>query len=198
MSVWSFLKQEVAAVSVVVVCLALSTDAAGELFIYRRGDLLAGEYWRLVSGHFVHVTTAHLLLNLAAWLLIWVYGRAVCTNLTWVVLVSVCAAGTGVGLLWFSPEVMWYTGLSGVLHGLFIAIAVLRLLAYRGDYAAWFVLVIIAIKLAYEYSQGATPITASWVGLQVIPEAHLYGAISGILVAAVGLIRVCRKRFAIA
>ncbi len=193
------LAQQATAVVVVAICLALFTDAARDLFIYRRDGFLAGEYWRIVSGHFVHITAPHLLLNLAAWLLIWVYGRSVCAGPTWAALLFFCALGSGAGLVAFSPEVEWYTGLSGVLHGLLIAVAVLRLSACRGDYAGWFILAVVAVKLGYEHFQGPTPVTADWVGLRVIFEAHWYGAVSGVLVVtAIGLIRAARRRRAIA
>ncbi len=179
-------------IAVIVVCLLLFAGTPADFFAYQRGHLLAGEYWRLLSGHFVHVTGAHLLLNLAAWVLIWVYGRSVCSHLMWAVLLFFCALGTGVGLLVFLPEIEWYTGLSGVLHGLFLAVAVLRLSAQRDDYAAWFILAVVAVKLAYEHFQGPTP-TVEWIGVRVIFEAHLYGAISGLLtVAALGLIYIRR------
>ena len=192
MPVGNLLRQTAAALVVTVACLVLFVDSVSDFFIYHRGGILAGEYWRFISGHFVHGTTEHLLLNLAAWLLVWVYGLPVCSNSTWTSLLLACALGSGAGLFWLSPEVEWYTGLSGVLHGLFAAVSILHLLESRRDYAAWFILVVVSVKLGYEYFQGPTPITSDWVGLRVIFEAHWYGALSGVL--AVFFIGLLRKR----
>ena len=179
----------------VVVCVLLFAETWREFFIYRRSEILAGEYWRLIGGHFVHVNAPHLLLNLMAWLLVWGYGLSVCGNLTWFLLLTFCSLGVGVGLFAFMPQVEWYTGLSGVLHGLLVAVVLLRLSANRGDYSAWFLLVVIAIKLSYEHFQGATPLTADLLDdLPIIFEAHWYGALSGALAAvAVVVIRFCRE-----
>ena len=179
---------------VTAVCALLFIDALSELFIYHRVKVAAGEYWRLVSGHFVHTTTMHLLLNLAAWWLIWGYGRAVCNNWTWGVLLLCCALGTSAGLFVFQPELIWYTGISGVLHGLFIAVAVLRLSVERHDYSAWFIFAVTVVKLGYEHFQGPTSMTATFVGVRVISEAHWYGAVSGALtVAAISAVRRWRR-----
>ena len=173
-------------VVVLTACLLLSTNIAiGDFFIYRRSDILSGEYWRLIGGNFVHLNMPHLLLNLVAWLLIWQYGLSACGNFVWWVLLLVCSLGTGVGLLFFSPEIEEYTGLSGALHGLFVAISVLRLLISRSDYSAWLILVVLAIKLVFEHFFGATTVTADWINLDILVEAHWYGFVSGALAVAV-------------
>ncbi len=188
------LKASAALVVVTGVCALFVLERPAELFIYDRTAFLSGEYWRLVSGHFVHKTWAHLLLNLAAWWLIWAYGRPVCGNGMWALLLFVCALGTGVGMFVFLPELEWYTGLSGVLHGLFFAVAILRLSVQRNDHPAWFILAVITVKLAYEHFQGPTPVTAGLVDLPVIFEAHWYGAVSGVSAAVlIGLARFARR-----
>lgn len=171
-------------VLVVVVCLLLSFDGVSDFFVYRRSGLFSGEYWRFISGNFVHINWQHLWLNLAAWLLIWIYGASVCTAFMWLLSLLFCAAGVSVGLLLWLPGIEEYSGLSGVLHGLFIVVAGLRLLVQRNDYSAWGVLAVVAAKLVYESSRGGLEITGTWIGLPVVSEAHLYGTASGAVVAA--------------
>lgn len=180
---------------VTAVCLLLSFDAMVEFFIYRRSAFFAGEYWRLVTGSFIHTNWQHLLLNLVAWLLIWVYGTSVCAISTWLLAFSVCTVGVGVGLLLWLPEIEAYSGLSGVLHGLLVVVSGVRLLVWRSDYSAWAVLAIVVAKLAYELSQAGSGITGEWIGLPIVFEAHLYGAVSGaVVIMAMILVAMIRKR----
>jgi membrane associated rhomboid family serine protease len=59
----------------IVFTLALSAfifDARiSDLLIYNRSLITAGEYWRIISGHFFHSNTNHFLLNTAAVALLW-------------------------------------------------------------------------------------------------------------------------------
>src|SRR4051812_3383792 len=75
-------------VCAIVVLLSLSGERATAMFRYEREAVLNGQYWRLLTGHLVHGSVRHLLLNLAGlgliamlfardfrpahWLLIWV------------------------------------------------------------------------------------------------------------------------------
>jgi hypothetical protein len=77
-------------------------------------------------------------------------------------------------------------GLSGVLHGLFVAGALASLLA--GFRAELLLLGLLAVKLVWEHFQGALPGSESLAGGTVLIEAHLYGAITGVLAAAILLI----------
>ncbi len=166
---------------VIVVCLLLSLAAVSGLFVYWRDGILHGEYWRLVTGNFVHLNWQHASLNLVAWFLVWVYGARVCGLATWLVSLLLCASGVGIGLLLLLPEIELYSGLSGVLHGLLVVVAGLRLLAWRRDYSAWAILVAVLAKLVFEGVWGSAGATVDWIGMMVVSEAHLYGALSGAL-----------------
>lgn len=156
------------------------------LLRYERAAVLAGEVWRLLSAHLTHLSWLHLLANLAALaLLVLILGRHARAR-TWLAVTLVSAFGVGAGLLWLSPEVEWYVGLSGVLHGLFIYGAV-RAWPTRPRIAA-FILVGIGVKLALEWAMelwaGDDWPTLALAG-PVITAAHRYGASAGVL--AVGL-----------
>ena len=176
------IERAVPLVLVTSICWLLSVEVMSDFFIYRRSDILHEEYWRLITGNFVHLNWQHLSLNLAAWFLIWVYGVRVCGISAWSLLLLLCAAGVGVGIFFGLPEIEEYSGLSGVLHGMFVAIPGLHLLINRSDYSAWAILTAVIAKLISEEIQGASGITADWIGLMIIPEAHLYGALSGLLI----------------
>lgn len=163
-------------------------DASFRALRYERDALLDGELWRALSGHVVHVSWAHLGVNLAVGaLVVALFGRRLGFGALFL-----CAAGTSAGLFLFSLRVKWYAGLSGVLHGLIVFGA---LEAWRRDRRPfWLVAVaLVAVKVAVEQWKGAPAQLAEVVGAPVIVEAHLYGAISGALAFAI-LYRPSRSR----
>jgi rhomboid family GlyGly-CTERM serine protease len=170
---------------VLCVTLAVPGDSARELARYDRGDVLAGEYWRLLSGHFVHLGWGHTWLNVAALLIVGMLFSDVLRTRDW--LASVCASilAIDIGLLWLEPDVEWYVGLSGALHGL-VAAGALHLVARRERLGLVLVLGLCA-KLVYEQAFGALPLTAATSGGPVLVVAHLYGAIGGACAAALAL-----------
>jgi rhomboid family GlyGly-CTERM serine protease len=85
--------------------------------------------------------------------------------------------GTALGLGLFSPEVAWYRGLSGGLHGLLV-LGLFRQWSKHPRYTA-FMLLLIFSKLLWEQTSGAIPGSESWIAGRVVVDSHLYGAICG-------------------
>jgi rhomboid family GlyGly-CTERM serine protease len=156
-------------------------DDATELLRYDRVALADGEYWRLLSGHFVHLGYPHLLLNLLGLLLVWLLVGRLYSTPQWllVALASVLAIDAG---FWFlDTDMRWYVGLSGMLHGLLLAGAVS---GYRSLPAESLVIAAVVIaKLAYEQIVGPLPGSEALAGGSVIVNSHSYGAIGGALSA---------------
>lgn len=143
--------------------------------------LSLSEPWRLLTGHLVHLGWAHLAMNLAGLAVLWALLAPVMRPRHWSVVALACAAGVSLGLLAFSPGVDWYAGLSGVLHGIAAAGAVAGLRAMPAT--AGLLLAGLAIKLAFEQAAGGDPGTARLIGDAVIVDAHLYGALTGLVLA---------------
>ena len=150
-----------------------------ELLQFQRGGILNGQLWRLLSGHFVHLGWPHALLNLVALGLILAAFTDVAAGPrgAWLVLGSVIAID--LGLLVLQPHIEWYVGLSGVLHGLIAGAAVLTRRRWEGR----ILLALLVVKLGWEQRFGALPSTAEIAGGPVIVDAHLYGAIGGLITA---------------
>jgi len=158
-------------------------DSATALLRFDRAALLDGEGWRLLTGNLVHLGWNHLLLNLAGLALIgWLVGP-VLSPLRWLAVFIVSSLSVTVGLLLWNPELRWYVGLSGTLHGLLLA----GLLAdvEEADRIQRLLLAGVIAKLAWEQGWGPSASTESLVGGNVIVDAHLYGAVGG---AVVGLL----------
>lgn len=148
---------------------------------YSREGIAAGEVWRLITGHLLHLGPSHFTLNAVGTALAAALVGQHLRALGWAVVWLVCALGVSAGLWWLQPEVDWYVGLSGVLHGLIVAGAIAGLADYRERLFAAAVLAAIVAKLGWEHWSGAMPGTAALAGGSVITEAHLYGAVGGLL-----------------
>lgn len=148
---------------------------------YDRVAISLGEGWRLFSGHLLHLGWLHLALNLAGFGLIialfWHYWTAI--NFLLVFMLSLVAVD--IGLWWFSPEVHWYVGLSGILHGLLIAGAVFSFHQERLFSIA--VMAIVIGKLGWEQITRTSAGTEKLIGGHVLFDAHLYGFTGGVIAA---------------
>jgi rhomboid family GlyGly-CTERM serine protease len=172
-------------------CLAVALGGQGmqELLRYQRDAIAGGEAWRLVTGHLAHLGWSHLWLNLAGLALIWLLVGRAFGNARWLAVFLISALGSSAGLWFMQPDLYWYVGLSGVLHGLLVAGA----LASWGSYKdAPILLALVVAKLAWEQWMGPMPGSAAAAGGPVVVAAHLYGAVSGAV--AFGLLRLARRR----
>ncbi len=163
-------------------CVAAASVAAstvpgwGPALRFSRQHILDGEWWRLISGHFMHWDSPHLIVNLLAAAAIWHYAGPAVRSATWLASAVVSALASGLGLLLLTPWIH-YGGLSGVLHGLLLTAALARC---GGEWLARWVLAAALAKIAWEQWQG--PLAASLISVPVAVDAHLYGGIGGGLV----------------
>ena len=156
--------------------LALAGEPAREALHWSRSGIAAGEHWRWLTAHLVHLDLAHALLNAAGLALVWVLFCDLYSIRRWL-LVAACGIVTiDVGLWWLS-DVRWYVGASGVLNTLAAAGIVREII--DGDCMAWVVGAAGLGKLVYENLTGPLPFLAS--DHPVVLEAHLFGALAGMV-----------------
>lgn len=171
-----------AAAAVIAVALQLGGDGAREALAYSREDLASGQIWRLATGHFVHLGWSHLALNLGGLVLVfWIVGGAFNWR-EWLYIAVISIATIDAGFWFLYPELAWYVGLSGLLHGL-LAAGLLRGLLSR-DRESLILAAFVVAKLAWEQFGGPLPGSEATSGGTVIVDAHLYGAAGGLLAAA--------------
>lgn len=169
------------------VVLQFAVPDAVAVLRYERAATLGGEPWRLLTGHLVHADVAHLGWNAAGVLLVWFLFARDYAPRQWVWVLLLSTVSTDLGFLLLEPQLDWYVGFSGVLHGCMAAGLVAWLRTTR-DPLTWLVGSLFVAKLAWEHFAGALPFTEATLSLPVVHEAHTYGAIGG-LVAAVSLVR---------
>lgn len=177
--------------AVLVAMQGLATLLPGALPYERAAILDGGQYARLLTGHLVHHDLPHLGWNLVGLALVaWLFAREF-TLPGWGVILLASTVAVDAGFLVFEPQLEWYVGFSGVLHGL-MAAGLCAWLWRAPDAITAFVAVVFACKLGWEHVMGPLPFTASTIDLPVIHQAHTYGAIGG-TIAAVGLLARRRK-----
>jgi len=159
------------------VLLALAGDPARLALRYERAAVLNGEFWRLISGHFVHATFAHLLLNMVGLGLIAALFPRDYTLRQWMIVLAASVLAIDVGFVLFEPQLEWYVGLSGVLHGALAAGAV-AWWRHETKPLALLLSAILISKLTWEQWRGALPLSGD---MTVVVNAHLYGAVGGLL-----------------
>jgi rhomboid family GlyGly-CTERM serine protease len=175
------------AIGALLVAVYCAMPGAAPGWRYDRTAILDGEAWRLVTGHLLHADVHHLGWNVFGVLLVWLLFARDYTPRQWLAILVTSTAVTSMGFLLLEPELDWYVGFSGVLHGCMAAGLVAWLRSNR-DPLTWLVAGLFAAKLAWEHFHGALPFTAGTLSLPVVHEAHTYGAIGGLL-AAVWLAR---------
>jgi rhomboid family GlyGly-CTERM serine protease len=170
------------ALSALLLAIYLAVPGAAPDWRYDRAAILDGEAWRLVTGHLLHADVHHLGWNVFGVLLVWFLFARDYSPRQWLAILLLSTAVTSAGFLLLEPELDWYVGFSGVLHGCMAAGLVAWLRSTR-DPLTWLVAGLFVAKLAWEHFQGALPFTAGTLTLPVVHEAHTYGAIGGLLAA---------------
>lgn len=165
---------------IAVVCVGLQFMGLESILRFDRTGVDSGKWWLLLTGNFVHLGISHLLLNLAGLALIVALVWPNFNAAQWLLITLTSSVGVGVGLYLFDPNIRWYVGFSGTLHGLILAgtLADFR----RFPLPALMLLILVCAKLGYEQINGPVPGSESAAGGAVVVNSHLYGAITGAIV----------------
>jgi rhomboid family GlyGly-CTERM serine protease len=157
----------------------LTGDAGREALRYDRLGLAHGELWRLLTGHLVHLSFEHAALNSLGLVLMWALFARDYAPRQWLPIVLGSIAAIDAGLWLRDSTIAWYVGSSGALHGTMAAgtLAHVR----RRDLDGWLLAAFLILKLSYEQFSGQLPFAE---GSVVVVDAHLYGALGGVAVAA--------------
>ncbi len=166
------------AVCAALLLLTLTGEPGRILLRYDRMALAGGGAWRLVTGHLVHLDLRHALLNCCGLALIWALFARDYTARQWLLVILGAMVAIDAGLWLFDSTVEWYVGSSGVLHAVMAAGTVAHLRRREPD--GWLLTGFLAAKLTWEHWVGPLPLATG----VVVVDAHLYGVIGGVAVAA--------------
>ncbi|WP_114325067.1 rhombosortase [Candidatus Colwellia aromaticivorans] len=156
-----------------------------QTLVYQRELITQGEVWRLFSGHILHTNGYHLLLNLAALFMLWALHGRFYSIKNYTLLFLLCSLTTSVGIYYFEPTLIQYVGLSGVLHGVFVFGALMDINAK--DKTGYLLFLGVCLKIAHEQFYGASSDVSNLIEASVAVNAHLWGALGGLLFSVIYL-----------
>lgn len=155
---------------------------------YRRGLIAGGEVWRLFTGHFVHLNFSHALMNAVGTLLLSRLFVSELSRQQWWSLILAAPLFISMGLWWRQPDLQGYAGFSGVLHGL-LYFGVIRLLV-ASPVVAGCILVLLVERQVWEQTSAYNPdYLRTVIAGRVMPDAHLFGAVMGVVFGGASLWR---------
>src|ERR1700738_2778966 len=90
----------------------LAGDTGRAVLRYDRGGLAAGQWWRLLTAHFVRLDLEHAALNSLGLILMWAFVARAYKPRQWSLIVIAAIAATDTGLWLRDSTVAWYVGSS--------------------------------------------------------------------------------------
>ncbi len=151
--------------------------------LFQRNSINNGQLWRLLTGNWVHTNYYHLLMNLTGLGFICLLFKDHFSIKHFYISLLITTIAVGLGLYFFSQQLMWYAGLSGALYGLYI-IAASAALQNKDYIASLPILIAIPVKLAWDSQHSdLTNSSAELIGAPIATDAHIYGLIAGIILS---------------
>lgn len=160
--------------------LMLAEPVSSQWLMFDRGAIDEGQWWRLLTAHFVHLSPMHLFGNAMGVILLgYIAGRSL-SNALGFALLCWCLLVVGGGLYIFADYLERYVGLSGVLHGLILVAPFVS--PFYSRRIAFSFLVLVVAKVLWEQSSFYDDMSmVGMIGGRVEANAHLLGAIAGLV-----------------
>jgi rhomboid family GlyGly-CTERM serine protease len=163
----------------VLVATQLLGDAGRAALAYDRAAIGQGQWWRILTGSFVHLGWYHLFLNELGLIVLVLLCPEELSARIWLRRILLLGLGMGLGLYLFVPQLASYVGMSGVIHGLFVLGLMPQVM--KKDLIALGCLAYLLGKLGWELVHGAPVSDEQALGGTVVLESHLYGSVSAFL-----------------
>lgn len=167
----------------IAIVLFLLEPVSSEYLAYNREAVDTAQWWRFIFANVLHTNLTHLLLNSFGLLLLWALHGFYYSTRYFLSVFFVCSIGTTLGIYFFSSDLIWYVGLSGALHGIFVWGAYLDI--KHGMRSGWILMLGLWGKVAYEQLTGPSQSIASMIEADVAIESHLFGAVTGAIIIAI-------------
>jgi rhomboid family GlyGly-CTERM serine protease len=158
-------------------------ESVTQTLVYQRDLIVQGDYYRVFTAHLLHTNGAHLLLNLAALIMLWALHGRFYSIANYVAVFLFCSLTTSLGIFYYDPTLIEYVGLSGVLHGIFVFGALMDIRAK--DKTGYLLLLGIILKISHEQIYGASSDVSDLIEASVAVNAHLCGAVGGFVFAII-------------
>jgi rhomboid family GlyGly-CTERM serine protease len=169
---------ETSLIILLVAVVYLFEPQSSQLLAYYHIGIAEGELWRIISASFCHTNLNHLLMNLTGLVITLALLVDTFKNISIFPVIIFNSIFISFCLFIFEPDVIWYVGLSGVLHGIFSY----GIASDINNRSLWGYLLAVGIifKVTYEQIFGAQQSTITLIEADVLVNAHAYGVIAGI------------------
>lgn len=165
-----------------------------DFFLYDREKIFAGQWWRLLTGAGVHFSWSHLIYNVVILLIAgWLLEQESRARFVWLVLITPVLSG--LYFLLFLPEMKSYAGLSSIVSAVAVFVCLINIIKTPEKKWLWIlILILFAAKVIYEgIIQQAFFVSYDSTIIQVVPSAHIIGAMVAIVMAASSFITKSNK-----
>jgi rhomboid family GlyGly-CTERM serine protease len=175
------LSTSAAALTLLSCALLLLPEALSQALSLERAALLQGDWWRLWTGHFVHFSIQHALINA---LVLFITGTIVEREigaLRFSAAIALICAFIGAGVMYLNTALLDYRGLSGIAVAL--TVAALFIVAQKKQTAKIYIgllAIILCLKLLGEIFGVSSAAADLPTGIAVEWRAHLLGALAGL------------------
>jgi rhomboid family GlyGly-CTERM serine protease len=170
---------ETAVIIFITLVIYLLQPQASQLLGYYHTGIRQFELWRLISATFCHTNFNHLAVNIAGLMITLALFIDTFKGIRIWPIIVFNSLFIGLALFLLQPETIWYVGLSGVLHGLFsygVAADIRNKDRWGYLLGGGFM-----VKIMHEQIYGAAQSTIDLIGAPVLVNAHLYGALAGVI-----------------
>jgi rhomboid family GlyGly-CTERM serine protease len=164
--------------------LPLLAGSPATALVFDAGAIAHGQWWRLITHPFVHVSLYHAVLDAGAFLLLWALRPQPRRLATDAAMIGLLMAGSLAGAWWVGIPEGGFCGLSGVAHGLMAwqGAAWMRDRDATNRRIGWIVLMTVLVKSLAETLTGTVVLAGLHPGVVGTPIAacHLGGALAGL------------------
>lgn len=178
------LRGHVFALAALMLVLGLFHETLNPWLEYQRSEIADGQLWRLISGHLVHMNLWHLGMNLAGFLLCWLFFPDLLTRRRLWLWLGLSIPLVSAGFWFLDPGLQGYVGFSGVLHGLLVMCLLAGLSGHPGLHGL--LLALVVGRLTWEQMPGYNVnYLVDTIGGSVYVNAHLYGSLVGAVLGGI-------------
>jgi rhomboid family GlyGly-CTERM serine protease len=151
---------------------------------FSRTDFDNGAFWQLFTSQWVHLNALHAASNwIVFFITLLIFNQWIPVRQQLLTLIG-GFSGVAMLLIW-DTQCLFYAGLSGALHGMWVGNALLLTkdsFSRQIRSAALFFLLFVALKIVWQaYSSGSN--FNLWLNIPVYLPAHAAGAVGGLLVS---------------
>ncbi len=152
------------------------------ILTFERTLIIEGQWWRVMTGQWVHWGLGHVVMNVAGVWLVWLLFAEFATGWRYGLTLVLIGCASSIGMLLLAPSIEYYVGFSGVLYGLFAWGSVQDI--KRKVPFGWLLFIGVVTKVSYELIFGTTVLIGQSADNLAV-AAHFYGVVGGIVLALV-------------